>query len=491
MRKSSVALLSTLAVLGLLTGCSKADQKSTTSTKTETSTSATSTDTSTSSDSANKAADTAENKDGDTSTANKDAAGAPAKAGAPRQVNLSTLPQDLVMVTVAGNPIRVRDYQRMLKLNTAQMQLNLVADPVMRASLLEQAKKAGMKLTADEKSRLISAELAARKKTLPQVLKEAKITEKQFDDQISDAGLMMKAANTAVEQQLLSQLVSRELLCKASQSAGLNSSAVSSVSALSKKTNNFAELKRQTGLGQDELREELVKAELAKLQISKLQKNISVSDKDIQAFYDANKKQLSHPERIRLATIVIACPDADVPQAGILSVRAQVMKANPKLKGKELDDTVAALTQRQQNNALILLGEAKASNTDFAKLANKNSADMNAQKNHSGGDMGWKTKQELVKPLVDAVWALKPGTVLPRLVKTQEGFLIIKVTGHEPSGPLALKDVQPLIKAKLTQDKLGAVVSRWIQDQQKTYRIEFTPRFQTIASGQKDPGATH
>ncbi len=65
------------------------------------------------------------------------------------------------------------------------------------------------------------------------------------------------------------------------------------------------------------------------------------------------------------------------------------------------------------------------SGADFEELARENSEDGTAQ---SGGDLGWFSKGKMVKPFEEAAFgASRPG-LINRLVETQFGFHIIKVT---------------------------------------------------------------
>jgi hypothetical protein len=206
----------------------------------------------------------------------------------------------------------------------------------------------------------------------------------------------------------------------------------------------------------------------------------------VNKWYEQNKVNLKHDERIRLSSILIMAPQQDLGQ--MKSVRTQIKEANPKMSDKDLDAATATFNTQAQNRALILLGEAKANKVDFAKLANENTEDIMARSSKNGGDMGWKERGQLVPDFANAIWKVAPGTVFPQLLKTGEGFRIVKLTGHETPGVASLADVREAIEQKLKQDKTAAEVNKWIASQQSKEKIEFAPRFVALA---KDKTKTH
>lgn len=155
--------------------------------------------------------------------------------------------------------------------------------------------------------------------------------------------------------------------------------------------------------------------------------------------------------------------------------------ANPKLTGKDLDATIAQVMQNQQQKALILLGRAKGGE-NFATLCNENTDDITSKIKKNGGDLGFQERGQLIPQFADAVWGLKAGDVLPKLVKTGLGFQIIKVSAREKPGTLPLDDVRPLIEEKVKQDKVQLAVNNWINDRRRSVKIEFSPRFIAAAT---------
>lgn len=462
MRKTSVTLFTALCAVSLLGGCSQADQKPAAKDATSTSTSTA------------------------TATDGKPQVTTTMTPSGQKQIKISleSLPDSMVICTVGGNQnITIGDYRRMLKIQQAQAQANIANNAVLRANMLQEAQKRGLTLTADEKSKLVEAEKSMHK-DFPAFLKEKNMTEAQFNKEIESAGLVFKMSNAAIEEGLLANLVSRQLLASATTDPTKQKQANEAFDKLKKQNNTLDQLRKQTGLTDADIKSETVKAELARFQVAKLEKSIRVSDREIADFYKKNASQLKHNERIRMARIVVQA--AETTQPPYVSVKEQVQKANPKLQGKELDDMVANVIQQQQQKALVLLGEAKAIK-DFGRLANENTEDPISRLLKNGGDMGWQEKQQLVPQFAEAVWSLPPGTVLPKLVKTGEGFSIIKVTAHEKPGTVPLSEVRPLIEAQLKQQKLQATVNQWVNDRQKTVKVEFAPKFLQIANGGETP----
>lgn len=93
-----------------------------------------------------------------------------------------------------------------------------------------------------------------------------------------------------------------------------------------------------------------------------------------------------------------------------------------------------------------ILKEALAGK-DFAKLASTHSEGPSKS---TGGDLNFFTKGRMVKEFSDVAFATKKGKVHPKLVKSQFGFHIIKVTDTIEKGTSNLDSHKDKIKASLT-----------------------------------------
>jgi peptidyl-prolyl cis-trans isomerase SurA len=210
----------------------------------------------------------------------------------------------------------------------------------------------------------------------------------------------------------------------------------------------FAELKAP--YTQEELQKQLasrkmstddMKAQLKRdLSITKLfnkeiTSRISISDKDVRDFYNANKTSFNFPEpRIRLSQILVTpAPDPNVRN----------------LKNDKAQNEEQARKKTEMIMARIRQGD------DFGVLAQNFSEDPTTATN--GGDLGYVPESSLDKAdpeIRKAVQTASPGQVTP-FVKTAEGYRVFKIISKEGSGQRELNDprVQQNIRETLVNRK--------------------------------------
>jgi len=93
----------------------------------------------------------------------------------------------------------------------------------------------------------------------------------------------------------------------------------------------------------------------------------------------------------------------------------------------------------------------------FADLAKQYSIDPGGKQ---GGELGWFTKDEMVKPFAEAAFALTPGTYTKTPVKSQFGWHIILSEGKRSKPVPALTDVKNDIKQKLAEQAITQVLEK-------------------------------
>lgn len=168
---------------------------------------------------------------------------------------------------------------------------------------------------------------------------------------------------------------------------------------------------------------------------NQLSVDVTVSDADLQKFYDDNKDRFILPESVTVSHILIAVPQ----------------------------DASDADKQKLKDQADKVLKEALKPNADFSALAAKYSDDKATA--DKGGSLGALVQvgKGSWKPLVDAAFAANPGKVIPKLVETDFGYHIVDPIEKKPGRQLTLDEVRADIKPMVLHQKVEAVIDAEIQ----------------------------
>ncbi|OYY93670.1 MAG: hypothetical protein B7Y41_10490 [Hydrogenophilales bacterium 28-61-23] len=142
----------------------------------------------------------------------------------------------------------------------------------------------------------------------------------------------------------------------------------------------------------------MVRVQYLTLSQAVLEAGIQVSDEQARKFFDENPAQFQEPEQRRASHILIKV------DAGANAAAKQAAKAR----------------------AEQLLAEVRAAPARFADLARQHSQDPGS--GEKGGDLGAFSRDMMVKPFADAVWAMKPGEIQGP-VESQFGYHIIRLDG--------------------------------------------------------------
>jgi len=174
---------------------------------------------------------------------------------------------------------------------------------------------------------------------------------------------------------------------------------------------------------------------IQKLFNKEITSKISITDKDVTDFYNASKESFNLAEpQVHIAQILVTPgPDPNVRN----------------LKNDKAQNDAQARKKVEMLQARIRQGE------DFAMLAQNYSEDPNSAQN--GGDLGFVPQSSLEKANLELrkmVMSLAPGRVSP-VIRTQEGYRLLRVISKEPAGQRALNDprVQQTIRETLLNRK--------------------------------------
>jgi peptidyl-prolyl cis-trans isomerase SurA len=184
--------------------------------------------------------------------------------------------------------------------------------------------------------------------------------------------------------------------------------------------------------------------------------HISVSQQEIQEFYDQHKAEMQRPEQIRLSEILIST-QAPRPTGG--------QPASPEASS---DEVVAQAKAKADAIYAQLQKGAK-----FDEVATKNSAGPTAAQ---GGDLEYFKRGTLSKQLEDQVFALKTGQ-FTEPIRTNQGWVILKVTEHQSEGIPTLKEVEPQIQERLYMSKMQPALREYLTKLRENAYIDIKPPY--------------
>lgn len=191
---------------------------------------------------------------------------------------------------------------------------------------------------------------------------------------------------------------------------------------------------------------------------------VKVTDEMVKAYYDKNAALFTVPEQVKAEYVVF---DAD-------AVASQVQVSDAEITDYYNKNLKAYTTPEQRTASHILinlardakpadqaaakakaesvLAEVRKNPANFAEIAKAQSQDPGSAA--SGGDLGVVEKGAFVKPVEDAIYALKEGET-SGLVQSEFGYHIIKLTSLKPAQQKPLEAAKEEIAADLKKQKMS------------------------------------
>ena len=187
--------------------------------------------------------------------------------------------------------------------------------------------------------------------------------------------------------------------------------------------------------------------------------HISVTQQEIQAFYDLHKAELQRPEQVRLSEILI--PTQPAPPVKTASGQAALPEPTS-------DELVAQAKAKADAIYAQLVKGAK-----FGDLAKQNSGGPTAAQ---GGDLEYFKRGTLSKQLEDQVFALKADQ-FTEPIRTNQGWVILKVTEHQSEGVPTLKEIEPQIQERLYMTKMQPALREYLTKLRENAFIDIKPGY--------------
>jgi peptidyl-prolyl cis-trans isomerase SurA len=216
--------------------------------------------------------------------------------------------------------------------------------------------------------------------------------------------------------------------------------------------------------------------------------HLNIPTEEQQKFYDEHKNEMAQPEQIRLSEILIAPEKAvDKPVSNPAGNTAADPGAAAGESAKSPDPANDAAAKQAAEAAALAAAESKANDllkqirggASFDDVAKKNSVGPSAGQ---GGDLGVFKRGTLAKELEDKTFAMKAGEVTD-VIRTKQGYVILKVSEHQMAGIPAMKDVEPKIMDALYYEKLQPALRAYLTKLREEAYID-------VKEGYTDSGAS-
>lgn len=243
------------------------------------------------------------------------------------------------------------------------------------------------------------------------VVNDDVITENELRARVRQAAIQLRAQNIPLppmeqlRRQLLERMIIERVQLQLARENGIRVDDASVNAALAR----IAEANRLTlpqlrerveadGMSFDAFRES-IRAEItmARLREREVEGRLQIPETEIDAFLAEQAGVSGDSEEFRIAQILLRVPEGASP-ARVDEVRREAEQIAERARG----------------------------GADFGQLAAAYSAGAEAL---SGGDLGWRNADRIPNLFLDEIKGLKPGQIAPRLVRSPNGFHILKLTG--------------------------------------------------------------
>lgn len=239
---------------------------------------------------------------------------------------------------------------------------------------------------------------------------KATITKSDIDSMLKPQHMTFDKLNKKQQEQLVGKLIERELLFNVAHKAGVEKDEAY-LKALKKFEKDLA----------------------IRIWMDKVYERTLISDSEANKYYQENKDMFKRPAQVHARHILVK----DEKEATAIANKLKNLKGDA-LKKK------------------------------FIELAKEKSTGPSGPK---GGDLGYFSKGQMVKPFEEAAFALKVGEVTPKPVKTQFGYHIIYLEDKKPAGVAPFEQVKESIIAKMRQRDFSKAIKDAVDAQKSSIKI--------------------
>ena len=187
---------------------------------------------------------------------------------------------------------------------------------------------------------------------------------------------------------------------------------------------------------------------------------IKPTTEEIKQYYEMNRHRFMLPEKIKIDYVEI-----------LSSSLADSVEVDEVQIIQMYDDYVLSIARREERKARHILLQVAEDETvvfakikslkldleqgaDFTELAKTHSQDTGSAED--GGDLGWVTSGDMVKPFEDVLFEMKKGTV-SEIIETQFGYHLIMLDDVRSEAVSSFEDKRKEFEAELKKDGVASL----------------------------------
>ncbi len=202
--------------------------------------------------------------------------------------------------------------------------------------------------------------------------------------------------------------------------------------------------------------------QVAQFKASDFASKVKATPEELQAYYKAHPDKFQQAEQASVEYVVL--DSASVQASMVLNeddLRTYYQENLSRLAGQEerrashilinaTKDASAADRTKAREQAQALLEQVRKDPKSFAAVAKQSSQDSGTAQ--SGGDLGFFTRGDMVKPFSDAAYALKKGDISD-VVESDFGFHIIQLTDIKTPPQPSFAELRPRLEKDLKEQQ--------------------------------------
>ncbi len=294
-------------------------------------------------------------------------------------------------------------------------------------------------------------------------LSDLQRSQKQLADELSKADPAATPENAPNPQDLLRDLIDSKLLAQKANELGISADTdvIKRLDELRKQMHaesmeDLEKAAQAQGVSFEEFKQNMKDQILTQKVIQQeVGAHISSTQQEIQEFYNLHKDEMERPDTIRLSEILIS---TQAPAAAKVAGQPEPSSDEVVAKAKASADAIYAQLQK---------------GAKFDDLAKSISAGPTAAQ---GGDLEYFKLGTLSKQLEEQVFALKAGQYTEP-IRTNQGWVILKVTEHIFPGIPPLKEVEPMIQERLYMVKMQPALREYLTKLREDAYIDIKPGY--------------